>query len=72
MAYHVINTAREGNYWSNWDGNGWSTPDAYPIDGGKASHRYPVGSLVGEMSAEFLHTVLLSSIALMGIQLRKR
>ena len=35
---------REGNYWSNWDGNGWGTSGAYPIDGGaNAFDMYPLG-----------------------------
>ncbi|MEM4308931.1 MAG: NosD domain-containing protein, partial [Thermoplasmata archaeon] len=37
------NTIQEGNYWSNWDGNGWGTAGAYPIDGGAgASDWYPI------------------------------
>ncbi|MEM3444868.1 MAG: NosD domain-containing protein, partial [Thermoplasmata archaeon] len=40
--YWYDNTVQEGNYWSNWDGNGWGTADAYPIDGGKASDWYPL------------------------------
>jgi len=40
---------KEGNYWSNWDGNGWSTPYAYPIDGGAGAYdRYPLKTPVGE------------------------
>ncbi|MEM4160899.1 MAG: NosD domain-containing protein, partial [Thermoplasmata archaeon] len=36
-------SAHEGNYWSNWDGNGWGTANAYPIDGGAgASDWYPI------------------------------
>ncbi|MCX8173960.1 MAG: right-handed parallel beta-helix repeat-containing protein [Thermoplasmata archaeon] len=35
----------EGNYWSNWDGNGWGTSGAYPIAGGAgASDWYPLTS----------------------------
>ncbi|MEM3396847.1 MAG: NosD domain-containing protein [Thermoplasmata archaeon] len=45
------NTTKEGNYWSNWDGNGWGTPDAYQIDGGKASDWYPLGNPVNEFPA---------------------
>ncbi|MEM3525732.1 MAG: NosD domain-containing protein, partial [Thermoplasmata archaeon] len=34
----------EGNYWSNWNGSGWGTPLAYPIDGSAgASDWYPLG-----------------------------
>ncbi|MEM4160522.1 MAG: NosD domain-containing protein, partial [Thermoplasmata archaeon] len=36
-------SAQEGNYWSNWDGNNWGTANAYPIDGsGGASDWYPL------------------------------
>ncbi|MEM3445093.1 MAG: NosD domain-containing protein [Thermoplasmata archaeon] len=42
------NALKEGNYWSNWDGNGWGTANAYPIAGGKASDWYPLGNPVGE------------------------
>ncbi|MGC8912352.1 MAG: hypothetical protein ACP5LE_00250 [Thermoplasmata archaeon] len=31
--YYGTGTAKEGNYWSNWDGSGWGTSSAYPIDG---------------------------------------
>jgi len=31
--YWCDNITKEGNYWSNWDGSGWGTPNAYPIDG---------------------------------------
>ncbi|MCX8174412.1 MAG: right-handed parallel beta-helix repeat-containing protein [Thermoplasmata archaeon] len=52
------NTLREGNYWSNWDGNGWGTPDAYPIDGGAgASDWYPLSNPVSE-SCNFLPLLL--------------
>ena len=41
--YWYDNTTKEGNYWSNWDGNGWGTPNAYPIDGGAgACDMYPL------------------------------
>ncbi|MEM3493314.1 MAG: NosD domain-containing protein, partial [Thermoplasmata archaeon] len=39
--YWYDNIAKAGNYWSNWDGQGWGTPDAYPIDGRTASDWYP-------------------------------
>ncbi|MEM3513429.1 MAG: right-handed parallel beta-helix repeat-containing protein, partial [Thermoplasmata archaeon] len=49
--YWYDTTTNEGNYWSNWDGNGWGTPDAYPIDGNAgASDWYPLGSPVSEFS----------------------
>ncbi|MEM3444912.1 MAG: NosD domain-containing protein, partial [Thermoplasmata archaeon] len=40
--YWYDNTVQEGNYWSNWDGNGWGSSNAYPIDGGTASDWYPL------------------------------
>ncbi|MCX8173105.1 MAG: right-handed parallel beta-helix repeat-containing protein [Thermoplasmata archaeon] len=44
--YWYDNGAQEGNYWSNWDGNGWGTASAYPIDGGAgASDWYPIPEL---------------------------
>jgi len=48
--YWYDNTAHEGNYWSNWDGSGWGTASAYPIDGGKASDWYPLGNPTPELS----------------------
>jgi len=49
--YWYNNTAQEGNYWSNWDGNGWGTPSAYPIDGGAGAYdMYPLGSPTPELS----------------------
>ncbi|MCX8174429.1 MAG: right-handed parallel beta-helix repeat-containing protein [Thermoplasmata archaeon] len=45
-------TLQRGNYWSNWDGNGWGSASAYPIDGGAgASDWYPIGSPVSEFGA---------------------
>ncbi|MGC9060414.1 MAG: right-handed parallel beta-helix repeat-containing protein [Thermoplasmata archaeon] len=41
-------STQQGNYWSNWDGNGWGTANAYPIDGGKASDWYPLSTPVYE------------------------
>ncbi|MEM3395847.1 MAG: NosD domain-containing protein [Thermoplasmata archaeon] len=39
-------TKQKGNYWSNWDGNGWGTSGAYSIDGiGGASDWYPLSLL---------------------------
>jgi len=37
------NTLQQGNYWSNWNGQGWGTPNAYPIEGsGGAYDMYPL------------------------------
>ncbi|MEM3445178.1 MAG: right-handed parallel beta-helix repeat-containing protein [Thermoplasmata archaeon] len=45
----AFGSIRGGNYWSNWDGQGWGSADAYPIDGGAgASDWYPLSSPVGE------------------------
>jgi len=50
--YWYDNTAQEGNYWSNWDGSGWGTASAYPIDGGAGAYdMYPIGNPVPEFSA---------------------
>jgi len=41
--YWYDNTTKEGNYWSNWNGSGWGTPNAYPIAGGAgACDMYPL------------------------------
>ncbi|MEM4293654.1 MAG: NosD domain-containing protein [Thermoplasmata archaeon] len=66
-------TVQQGNYWSNWDGQGWGTPNAYPIDGGAgASDWYPLGNPVCEGSAQFLLPVLLSGIiGFAGARIRK-
>jgi parallel beta-helix repeat protein len=57
------NSAKEGNYWSNWDGNGWGTSSAYPIDGGKASDWYPWGGPTPELSP---FAVLVVAIVMLG------
>ena len=64
------NTAQEGNYWSNWDGNGWGTPNAYPIDGGASAYdMYPLGGPIPELSSI---AVIAMAIALLGVALRSR
>jgi parallel beta-helix repeat protein len=41
--YWYDSTTQQGNYWDNWNGNGWGTPDAYPIDGGAGAYdMYPL------------------------------
>jgi parallel beta-helix repeat protein len=63
--YWYDNTTREGNYWSNWDGSGWGTPGAYPIDGtAGASDMYPLGNPTPELSPL---AVILVAFALLGI-----
>ncbi|MEM3396179.1 MAG: NosD domain-containing protein [Thermoplasmata archaeon] len=50
--YWYDTTTNEGNYWSNWDGQGNGTSNAYPIDGGAgASDWYPLSSPVSEISS---------------------
>ncbi|MEM3445238.1 MAG: NosD domain-containing protein [Thermoplasmata archaeon] len=61
--------AKEGNYWSNWDGNGWGSANAYPIDGGKASDWYPLGSPVSELQGLPLY---LLAITCFGFFVRAR
>ncbi|MCX8173030.1 MAG: right-handed parallel beta-helix repeat-containing protein [Thermoplasmata archaeon] len=59
-------TIKGGNYWSNWDGNGWGTQSAYPIDGGAgASDWYPLSGPVSETSTFPIH--LLAAITLLFI-----
>ena len=68
--YWYDNTAHEGNYWSNWDGNDWGTASAYPIDGGKASDWYPLGSPTPELSPL---AVIVCALGLLCVaMLRKR
>ena len=63
------NTAKEGNYWSNWDGNGSGTANAYPIDGGKASDYYPLSAPTPELSPL---AVIALAIALLGVAAIRR
>ncbi|MEM3444536.1 MAG: right-handed parallel beta-helix repeat-containing protein [Thermoplasmata archaeon] len=58
-------TTNEGNYWSNWDGNGWGSADAYPIDGGKASDWYPLGNPVSEFGSAPLFVLAFASLPLL-------
>jgi len=61
--YWYDNTAQEGNYWSNWDGSGWGTPNAYPIDGDAGAYdMYPIGNPAPEFSP---FAVIVSAIALL-------
>jgi parallel beta-helix repeat protein len=56
--------AKEGNYWSNWDGNSWGTPSAYPIAGGAGAYdMYPLGSPTPELSPL---AVLVVAIVMLG------
>jgi|GEM_PF-1437327 len=42
--YWYNSITQRGNYWSNWDGSGWGTPNAYPIAGGAGAYdMYPFG-----------------------------
>jgi len=62
--YWYDNTAQEGNYWSNWDGNGWGTPSAYPIAGGAGAYdMYPLSSPTPELSPL---AVLVVAIVMLG------
>jgi len=64
------NTAQEGNYWSNWDGNGWGTPDAYPITGGAGAYdMYPLSAPTPELSPL---AVIALAIALLGVAAIRR
>jgi len=64
--YWYDNTAQEGNYWSNWDGNGWGTPSAYPIAGSAGAYdMYPLGNPTPELSplAVFVAAIALLCVA---------
>jgi|GEM_PF-1969339 len=65
------NTTREGNYWSNWDGLGNGTADAYPIDGGAgACDMYPLGGPVPEATS---FASIATALTVLGIvALRRR
>ena len=69
--YWYDNTAHEGNYWSNWDGNGWGTPNAYPIDGGAGAYdMYPLSTPVTlELSPM---AIIVSAFGLLGIAALRR
>ena len=69
--YWYDNTAREGNYWSNWDGSGWGTPSAYPIAGtAGASDMYPLGNPTPELSP--LAVIVVALVFMCVAMLRKR
>ncbi|MEM3445010.1 MAG: NosD domain-containing protein [Thermoplasmata archaeon] len=69
--FWYASTTQEGNYWSNWDGQGWGTPDAYPIDGGAgASDWYPLNLPVREGSA--LPAALLCALLPLAILIGSR
>ncbi|MEM3445690.1 MAG: NosD domain-containing protein, partial [Thermoplasmata archaeon] len=71
--YWYDNTAHEGNYWSNWDGQGWGSPDAYPIDGGAgASDWYPLNGPVVPECSKFLLVALLTLYLFGLVAVRKR
>ncbi|MCX8173447.1 MAG: right-handed parallel beta-helix repeat-containing protein [Thermoplasmata archaeon] len=58
------NGAREGNYWSNWDGLDNGTASAYPLDGGAgASDWYPLANPVTEVSGIPVFMVMLGCIS---------
>ncbi|MEM4308815.1 MAG: NosD domain-containing protein [Thermoplasmata archaeon] len=64
------NTSQEGNYWSNWDGNGWGSADAYPIAGSVgASDWYPLERPVSELS---VLPIFMLAITCLGFFLRAR
>ncbi|MEM3444794.1 MAG: DUF1565 domain-containing protein, partial [Thermoplasmata archaeon] len=73
--YWYDNSVKEGNYWSNWDGNGWGAANAYPIDGGAgASDWYPMGGPVCEFfqfSVVALLTLCLFGLHIVGRKRRK-
>ncbi|MEM4294027.1 MAG: NosD domain-containing protein, partial [Thermoplasmata archaeon] len=70
--YWHNNTLQEGNYWSNWDGQDWGKPEAYPIDGGMASDWYPIGSPVSEFSRFSVVALIVLWLFVLHIGVRKR
>ncbi|MEM3396177.1 MAG: NosD domain-containing protein [Thermoplasmata archaeon] len=70
--YWCDNTLQEGNYWSNWDGNGWGSAAAYPIDGGAgASDWYPLSSPVNEGTAFSFLMLVLACLIIVSSNSRK-
>jgi parallel beta-helix repeat protein len=68
--YWYDNTAKEGNYWSNWDGNNNGTANAYPIDGGAGAYdMYPLGNPTPELSPV---TLILVALGLLGVATVRR
>jgi len=61
--YWYNNTTKKGNYWSNWDGNNWGTPDAYPIDGGAGAYdMYPLSQPVWVLQSPSAPQNLVASV----------
>jgi parallel beta-helix repeat protein len=65
-------SSQHGNYWDNWDGNAWGTPDAYRIDGTAGAYdMYPLGTVYeGSTCAEILFACLIVIIAMVAGKLR--
>lgn len=62
------NSTQEGNYWSNWDGQDWGTPQAYPIDGNQASDIYPLDSpTIPEFNLLVVGIITASATGIMNI-----
>jgi parallel beta-helix repeat protein len=69
--YWYDNTAQEGNYWSNWNGQGWGTPNAYPIDGGAGAYdMYPLSTPVTPDLSPM--AIIVSALGLLGIAALRR
>ncbi|MEM3396693.1 MAG: NosD domain-containing protein [Thermoplasmata archaeon] len=69
----AFGSIKGGNYWSNWDGSGWGSANAYPIDGGAgASDWYPLGSPVPECSLMLLFAMFGPCLLASCIPIRKR
>ena len=68
--YWYDDNAMEGNYWSNWDGTGWGTPNAYPIDGGAGAYdMYPLGNPAVPELSHIPTTTIITIIAISIISL---
>ena len=63
--------AKEGNYWSNWDGSGWGTASAYPIAGGAGAYdMYPLNSPVTPELSPI--AVLIAALGLLCVGIFRR
>ncbi|MEM3444811.1 MAG: NosD domain-containing protein [Thermoplasmata archaeon] len=60
-----LTSPTEGNYWSNWDGQGWGSANAYPIAGGTSSDWYPLGNPVAEFSSVPLVVLALACVLIL-------
>ncbi|MEM2900304.1 MAG: NosD domain-containing protein, partial [Thermoplasmata archaeon] len=67
-------TEQKGNYWSNWDGNGFGTPSAYPIDGTAGAYdKYPTNpQAIPEFPSPLFVILCIAFISIAMLISRKR